>query len=378
MKSRSPHIMILTASFGDGHLQASRALKKSFLGQGVENVSVIDLLREAHPLLNTVSRKLYKTSTKTTKYGFDYYGWSYYITRDRKPDSAWSRYFNYLGSKKLREIISQEQPDAIINVFPFGAAPEIGHDLTIPTFTVLTDYALHARWIHPRTDKYYVATDELKAELLAKGFENEQIEVSGMPIRSTFYRVLQTENRFRKLLNPSQKTVMIAAGSYGVLGEVEEMASSLLARTHCQLAIVCGRNKKLEHNLKTAFAGNQNVHVFGFIESIHELMAVSSCIVTKAGGLTLSEALSLLLPVFISRPFGGQEKENALYFAKKGIAKISYTSKELEDQIVAFLSDESYAKDMKMRMANLRKDEAAQYITNDILMAISHKLLQPV
>jgi processive 1,2-diacylglycerol beta-glucosyltransferase len=375
---KNPRIMILTARFGDGHLQASRALKQSFNNQGIEDVTVIDLLQEAHPFLNTVSRKLYKTSTKTPKYGLDYYGWSYYLTRDVKHDRPWSRYFNYLGKKKLREIIHQEQPDAIINVFPFGAAPEIAHGLEIPTFTVITDYALHARWVHPRTDKYYVATNELKTELLTKGFENEQIEVTGIPIRTTFYQISKTENSFKWRLDPFKMTVMIAGGAYGVLDEIETMVNTLLSRADCQLVIVCGRNKKMEYSLRETFAGIHNVHIFGFVENIQELMAVSSCIVTKAGGLTLSEAIVLLLPVFIFKPFGGQEKENAMFFLSKGIAMVSNSNKELEEHINRFLSDDAYSKEMKRRMAAFRKEHAADNIVKDILLTISHKILQPV
>ncbi|TVY07034.1 hypothetical protein FPZ49_26100 [Paenibacillus cremeus] len=58
-------------------------------------------------------------------------------------------------------MIEAKRPDAIINVFPFGAAPEIAHESDILSFTVLTDYALHARWVHPGTDKYFVATPVL-------------------------------------------------------------------------------------------------------------------------------------------------------------------------------------------------------------------------
>lgn len=375
--NRSPRIMILTAGYGDGHVQASRALNHSFKQQGIEDVRIVDLMREAHPFLNTITTKLYATSTQTSKFGLDYYGWSYYLTRESKHDGSWSKYFNYLGRKKLNALIQQERPDAIINTFPFGAAPEIGRSLDIPTFTIITDYALHSRWIHSDIDKYFVATDELKSEMIAKGFAPGRIEVSGIPVRHAFYAVSDADNRFRKQLDPAKKTVMIAAGSYGVLDQIEEIASSLLSRSSCQLAVVCGRNQKLEDKLNAQFAGNENVHVFGFVENIHELMALSSCIVTKAGGLTLSEALTLRLPVFIFKPFAGQEKENALFFANKGIAEIASGTKELEEQIVRFLADETYAMNIQQRMEALRKTEAAAFIVHDVLRTIERKSLQP-
>jgi processive 1,2-diacylglycerol beta-glucosyltransferase len=362
--------MILTASYGDGHLQASRALKQRFLHQGIDQVQIVDLMKEAHPLLNTITTSLYVKSTQTSKFGLNYYGWSYYVTRDSKQDGTWSKYFNLLGKKKLKEMIDQERPDAIINTFPFGAAPEIGRQLGIPTFTVVTDYALHARWIHPDTDKYYVATEELKAEMMCKGLTSGQIEVSGIPIRQAFYDISPTKNSFLERMDPSKKIVLILAGSYGVLKNIEEMVSSLLIKDACQLAVVCGRNQKLEHRLNLLYAGNSNVHIFGFIENIHELMAVSSCIVTKAGGLTLSEALVLQVPIFIFKPFAGQEKENAIFLSQKGVASISHNTDELAAQILHILSNESYAQEIKYRMASFQKGAASDLIVRDILQTI--------
>jgi len=374
----NPRIMILTAKFGEGHLQASGALKQSLLHQGVDDIKVVDLFQAAHPFFNEVSKKVYLTSMRTPKFGLDYYGWSYYITRYNKLDRPWTKYFNYIGEKKLREIISQEQPDAIINVFPFGAAPEVAHKLDIPTFTVLTDYALHNRWVHPEMSKYYVATNEIKDELVSQGFTQDQIEVTGIPIREAFYHVSTHTNRYSQLLDRSKKTVLIAAGAYGVLGEIEEMVHFLMDHADCQIAIVCGRNSKLEESLHEEFADQHEVYIFGFVENIQDLMAISSCLVTKAGGLTLSEALTLTLPVFIYKPFGGQEEENALFFQRKGIGKIAGSNQVLEEQLLQFLSDDALAAAMKRKMEELRKWHASDQIVYNILQSISNDKLQPV
>jgi processive 1,2-diacylglycerol beta-glucosyltransferase len=374
LMTQSRRLIILTASYGDGHLQAARSLKQSFLKHGIHDVKIIDLMKEAHPVLNTITTSLYVKSTHASQYGLDYYGWSYYITRDTKPDSTLNKYFNYLGKKKLKAIIDRERPDAMINTFPFGAAPEIGRFLEIPTFTVVTDFALHSRWIHPNTDKYYVATDELRAEMISKGFAPEQIEVSGIPVRQAFYEVSSANHAFRHKLNSGKKNVLISAGSYGVLKNIDDMVNSLM-KADCQIMVVCGRNWKLEQRLKKLYAGNSNVHIFGYVENIHELMALSSCIVTKAGGLTLSEALTLNLPIFIFKPFGGQEKENALYLSQKGVAIISRSTDELEAQILQFLADESVSRDIKRRMASFQKEAAADFIAKDVIRSLKREAL---
>ncbi len=60
MTNRTPRILILTASYGDGHWQASWALEQAFHSQGIEDIRIMDLMEEAHPLLNGLSAWLYK------------------------------------------------------------------------------------------------------------------------------------------------------------------------------------------------------------------------------------------------------------------------------------------------------------------------------
>jgi processive 1,2-diacylglycerol beta-glucosyltransferase len=376
--NRNSRLMILTASYGDGHIQAARALEQGFLKEGIHSVQIIDLMQEAYPYLNTLTRTLYVKSAQASTFGLDYYGWSYYMTRNSRQQGPWGKWFNLLGKKKLKELVRMGRPDAIINTFPFGAASEIGRDLDIPTFTVVTDFTLHTRWIHPDIDKYYVAAEELKAEMTSKGVDSGHIEVTGIPIRHAFYQAVPSRSALRQQFDPTKKVVLISAGSFGVLKHMENIIQSLLTRDNCQLAVVCGRNQKLEDRLYQLYATNPSVHIFGFIENIHELMTISSCIVTKAGGLTLTEALTLQLPIFIFKPFAGQEKENALFLARKGAAEISRNTDELKDQLHHFLSDKTYASLMKSNMVALRKDAATRTITKDVIHSMGQRALQTV
>ncbi|WP_051620769.1 MGDG synthase family glycosyltransferase [Paenibacillus sp. UNC451MF] len=370
-----PKVLILTASYGDGHIQAARALKQSFLTQGMEQVLIVDLMKEAHPLLNTITTTLYLKSTQTSKFGLDYYGWSYYMTRETKPDLAWNRYFNIIGKKKLKEIIEKERPDAVINTFPFGATPELCSSMGIPCFTVITDFALHSRWIHPEMDKYYVAAEELKKQMISFGLSNRQVEVSGIPIRRDFIEHdPSSPNAFESIIDQGKHTILILAGSYGVLGNVDEMIRSLLSIGDCQVAVVCGRNRKLEQKLLMQYTGNDDVHIFGFLDNIHQLMAISSCIVSKAGGLTLSESLALQVPIFIFKPFAGQEKENAVFLSGKGVASISHNLEELTGQVSQFFSEEYRSADIKRKMKLLQPKCAADFIAQDVVHTIDRKV----
>ncbi|WP_165452553.1 MGDG synthase family glycosyltransferase [Paenibacillus thalictri] len=378
MMKHNPRVLILTACYGEGHLQAARSLKQSFHGHGVDDVEIMDLMKEAHPVIDKITATLYIKSMLTAQFGFDYYAWSYYMTKSAKPDAGFARFINNLGKKKLKEKLERDRPDAVICTFPFGAVPELCSRLGIAAYTIVTDFTMHSRWIQPKMDKYYVATEELMHQLVSNGFGREQIEVSGIPIRPVFEESALECNPYRSVFDPTRKLILILAGSYGVLGNVDEMIQQLQQIEDVQLAVVCGRNAKLLQKLNEKVAGTNHIHIFGFVEDIHHLMLLSSCIVTKAGGLTLSEALALEIPIFIYKPFAGQEKENALYLQNKHLAFVSDHTEALARQIEQFLSEEIYNTDMKRRIRQFKKVQSADYIISDILKQIRAPRLEPV
>lgn len=370
MENNKP-ILILTASYGDGHLQVARSLKLSFERGGSGQVHIMDLMKEAHPIIDKITKALYTKSMLISQYGFDYYGWSYYITKNVKFHTGWSRFLNNLGHNKLRKTIKQMRPHVVIATFPFGAVPEICKQLGISSFTVVTDFSLHSRWIHPNIDKYYVASDELKEQLISKDIAHNRVEVSGIPVRKVFDELGKIESStYLPPVNNHRKTILILAGAYGVLRSIDTIIDSLKKIDNSKIVIVCGRNCKLERRLKMKYDREPHVTIYGFIEHIHQLMAVSSCIVTKAGGLTLSEALSLQVPIFIYKPFAGQEKENAVFLSSKGAAFLSQEIEELAFQIERFLSRPNSAAETKRQMQLLYKKSAADFIAADILRSI--------
>lgn len=204
----------------------------------------------------------------------------------------------------MRELIHQERPDFVVNTFPFGASPEVCSSMGITNFTVLTDYALHATWLHPNVDKYYVATEELKQQIIFKGFSKDRIEVSGIPLRQEFVNLRNTHTP-----NQKKKIILIMATDSGVSSYIEEMLNHLALLDNCQLVVVCGRNERLKGKLEDQFAGFSGITFLGFVDNVHEWMSQATCIVTKAGGLTLTEAIVLRLPILFTDPMPVKKKK---------------------------------------------------------------------
>ncbi|MEW9700466.1 glycosyltransferase [Paenibacillus sp. SI8] len=360
-----PRILILTAGYGNGHVQASKALQEQFESQGIQQVTTLDLMKEGHPFLNTISISLYNKSAQISRMGLDYYGWSYYWTREAEHNALINRSFNNLGRKKLIQHIQNGQPDIIVSTFPFGSAPEVCSSFGIRNYTVLTDYALHSRWIHPKVDKYYVATEELKQQIMRKGFSPDRIEVSGIPIRRQFDE-LRSDRRL--LLEMSMKpNILIIAGDDGISPYMDHMVYALSAIGDNRVTIVCGRNEKLKIRLDAQFSSAPDLQILGYVNHLHELMSQASCVITKAGGLTLTEAIAVCTPIFIFKPYAGQEKENAIFLSQRGVALISHHVEELAAQVQRLLANPMLAEEMRNCMLALNKKRAASTIVHSIV-----------
>jgi processive 1,2-diacylglycerol beta-glucosyltransferase len=135
-------VFILYARFGEGHWQAATALRHSFERQGNTEVLLIDLLAESHPVINEVSRFVYKKSYHVLP---QVYGWVYEVTKGMKSDSVFATWLHSFGTLALQKLVERELPDAIIHTFPILVLPTVAHRVgrKIPMFNVVTDFDLH-------------------------------------------------------------------------------------------------------------------------------------------------------------------------------------------------------------------------------------------
>jgi processive 1,2-diacylglycerol beta-glucosyltransferase len=357
MRSRNK-FLILTAGYGDGHIKVAQALQQTIEQYGDQHI-VIDLYQEALPVWNELCKQLYKKSAAMAGYGLDYYGWIYYLTRNWNSDNKLFKWIRRFIVKTLATIIEREMPTAVINTFPYGNMIDCLQErgIELPTFTVITDYSLHNRWLHGGPDHYYIASADMQRTLEQRGIPKERTVVSGIPIRKQFDRVHNDMSHTK-----DTHSVLIMSGSYLTVSRTIKLVNGLLAQPNIEINIVCGRNERLKQLLAYRYRTVAGVRLFGFIDNIHELMLRSSCMVTKAGGVTLSEAVHLQVPILIYNPLPGQEKENASYLAGKEVVLVSRTIDQLSGQIRELLRSRDKAEQMRRRAGSLRKPDAADAI----------------
>ena len=115
------------------------------------------------------------------------------------------------------------------------------------------------------------------------------------------------------------RTVVMGGGlRLGIEGAVHDALRANVPNLH--VIAVCGRNAGAQSRLIDAARLNGRLHVLGYTRAIERIAAVADVIVTKAGGLTASEALALGCPLILTRALPGHEEENARTLVGAGVA----------------------------------------------------------
>lgn len=367
-----PKVLLVTASFGNGHNQVSHALKHTFEELGIGTVEIFDLYAEAYPYWNEAAKFLYKQSFSigSSLYKMFFYG------MDKMYSTKAGKLYNKLGEKQLEAIIQSKQPDIIITTFPVGTVPEWRKKSQnkFRIYTVVTDYCLHSTWVHPEIDRYYVATEDVKQKIIQSGIPAERIYVSGIPIRKAFEAEKDAAYLLNKYhLHPEKKKLLIMAGAQGVVKDLKWIASNLLDRSDMEIIIVCGRNQKLFNQLnKLKSSYEDQLKLFGYVDDVHELYELADVMITKPGGITLSETIAKQLPTILYKPVPGQENENSLYFCKIGASVTVRDKESIVKETLYLLNHSNKLTEMREALYHLQREESSQQIVTDILQSFAN------
>jgi processive 1,2-diacylglycerol beta-glucosyltransferase len=361
---RKEKILILYGSYGEGHQQAAKAIRDSFLKkQPHVEVIISDFMELSHPLFYPISQYLYIQGLKKLPSA---YGYLYDKTRSFNGFSLFLKKFNRFGMGRLLKLIQTLNPSVVVSTFPMASGTMSmlkSYGLTnVPTTTVITDHTDHSYWIYPLTDHYIVGSEIVKHALLKYNIPDQKITVTGIPIRTEFSEYVDREKITKKHgLDPGIPTVLLMGGGYGLFGHNNSLLKALDALPmRIQLIFVCGNNDKLQLQLTEQLACSKHrVHIYGYIDHIHELMGVSHFMVGKPGGLTISEALAMELPMIIFNPLPGQEEDNTKFLVQSGVAFQAKVIQDLTNILVEWLQHPEILKPIREKARKVQKKWAA-------------------
>ncbi|MBI3363929.1 MAG: hypothetical protein HY033_03370 [Ignavibacteriae bacterium] len=151
---------------------------------------------------------------------------------------------------------------------------------------------------------------------------------------------------------------------------VAEFLSSYEHR-QVQMIVVCGKNRKLHETLRRKrFPPNVDVKLYQFIDFVDQLMDASDVLITKAGGLTITEALVKHLPMIIFDPIPGQEGHNTNYILEHGAALTATNFSILHYKLKIILEQPELLSSMRIKAEVIARSDATKKILEDVLNCI--------
>jgi processive 1,2-diacylglycerol beta-glucosyltransferase len=356
-------LAILSCNYGGGHKRVAETIAAEWEARGGRAEIVDYFARFVHPVFDAFTKFSYIQSVKRAP---GLYGLFYRLTGEVRPDSLTQRFINRMGMDRLERYLAEERPDVVccVHCTPAGTMSDLrlAGRTTVPCLTVITDYVTHSQWIHPAVDMYCVPNDTVREGLRSRGIPQERIVVSGLPIERKFLRPLdRTALRAQYGLRPDVPVILVMAGAYAMLGGVLDVTRMLAQFPRpIQVLVVCGYDHRLEEQVRARAAGSPHAfHVTGYVDTVEELMTVSDVLVTKAGGVTVSEALVKRLPMLIYRPIPGQEEGNTQFLLQHGAALAPRTPRELGAALERLLGDPGRLAAMTEAAAALGRPDAA-------------------
>jgi 1,2-diacylglycerol 3-beta-galactosyltransferase len=309
-------ILILTADYGYGHRSAANAIAEALQETHSQecNVEIVNPLDD--PRAPSFWRENQNDYDRLVREMPDLYKLSYRASESRLASSMLNGTFTLTLFKVLQEIIRQKQPDVIICTYLFYQgllsavfAVEKRH---IPLLTVVTDLeTVQSLWFHPVVDYCLVPTQTVYDLAIKAGLPANKVKITGIPVRPELVKGNQDPASLRLSLGwrPDLFTVL-AVGSK----RVEHLYDSLRVLNHSalpvQLVVVAGGDDALYQRLQET-EWHLETHCYNYVSEMGTFMRAADCILSKAGGLTVSEALACGLPLILIDVIPGQETGNA-------------------------------------------------------------------
>lgn len=358
------NILILYSNYGDGHPQAAKAIHDSLaLSHPKARITLIDFMQLAHPYMYPAIRYLFLQGMRKFP---DIYGFLYNKTRPLNTLSCFLKKYNRFGIQRLLKLIHELEPFVVVSTFPMAAGAMSllkSRGMTnVTTTTVITDHTDHSYWVYPFTDRYIVGSEVVKQGLLQYDVPHHRISITGIPVRLEFMQGYDRKVLARKHgLDPQMKTVLLMGGGCGIIKDSAALARSFEALpVIIQWIVVCGHNRKLRRQLEDICrASKHRIHIKGYVDYVNELMAVSDVMISKPGGLTISEALAMELPMVVFNSLPGQEADNTRFLLRSGAAFQAETVEDLVNIITGVIQNPEMLKSMREKIRQVQKKNAA-------------------
>lgn len=362
-------VLVLTASYGEGHNSAARALAAALAEHPDCQPELVDLFALEAPRLNRVTRRLYLgIINRAPQLWRRAYAWL-----DRSRHAALLFRAMPAHERRLERLVTRRRPVGICSTYPAYAwlwqrlPPAVRQ--ASPLHTVVTDaITINSLWYRAASSSWFVTDADSATSLVARGIPAAHVHCSGFPVALPF------ADRPAGLVppppdgsRPHRILYMVNGGEARSLATVALLASS----PRWAITVTAGRDPALRTRFEAvARRAAGRIEVLGWTERIPELLMTHHVVVSKAGGATTQEAINALCPMIVSQIVPGQEEGNWELLRRHAAGSLAETPAAIHAALEAlFAQDAQLWRSQRENLRRLARPAAARAIAARVLAA---------
>ena len=316
-------VLLLSCSTGEGHNHCARAVQEALDARGV-TTEFADLLHmfggNTGPL--AFDKVLNRISSATPGvFGAMYRaGEVYSATGIASPVYlANTRY-----AEKLGEYLSAGGYDAVVcsHLFPMETLTRLRTKggCRAKCYGVLSDYTCIPFLAETDLDGYFLPHEAVRNACIEAGMDAARLTVTGMPVGTVFREPLTKQEAREALGLPQEKRIeLIMTGGIGC-GDAMALCDAIrrFPDPDTLLCVLPGKNEELRAALNRTYP--DGVLTVPFTDRVATYMRAADVLLSKAGGISSSEAAVCEVPLVHTMVIPGVETQNAEFFAAHGMS----------------------------------------------------------
>lgn len=331
-------VLILSCNTGGGHNSAAAAISDYFekMGSECDIVNALDFLPKAR------AEFISKGHVLAYKYAPKLYGTGYRISEKLPQNRMYEQ--NAKGADELCKKLFSGSYDVVISVHIFAAMMmtelRVSREIDIPSFFVATDYTCSPGVSEIDADRYFIPHEKLREEFASQGVRADRIVASGIPVREEFCtRGDKAAARQALGMSTEGRMLLLCCGSMGC-GPIRSIALKIgeVMDENDNLVIICGSNRQLEKELQFLTGDDIRIKICGFTDKMSLYMDAADLIITKAGGLSTTEAVMKRLPILYIDAVPGCESRNIEFMTENSYALEAETASGMINLVDTCLS----------------------------------------
>uniref|UniRef100_A0A7C4XG95 Glycosyltransferase n=1 Tax=candidate division WOR-3 bacterium TaxID=2052148 RepID=A0A7C4XG95_UNCW3 len=357
-------ILILAVPIGAGHIKAANAVK-----QGIERLSPESQVRFENcfdwvlPIYGFMYKNIYEFCQKNAIWLLKIF----YQGMGVKTGSNRMLYkFHKITAFRFSELLEEYNPDYILcsHFSPAYYSALYKAQFNYKIGVVVTDYYIHPHWVNKEVDHYFIPNEHLTEQLINYGVEESKVYPFGIPVNLALEGEIDKDlARKRFNLSPNRISVVVM-GSKVFGGEWFEIVQEIVDFDY-DLMVLCGENRAAMERIKR-LKGKANLRVYGMVDRIQELIAICDILITKAGGITTTEATLAGPCLLFANSIPGLEDKNENFFIKHN-AGLKITKGNAKAIMVDLLAHPERITEMRKELLKLGKKNSALNIAQIIL-----------